>query len=40
MQSQRETPEFLKRDDVLKRVFRNMEKWYETGGEGRELVRK
>ena len=35
-----ETPEFMKRDTVLKTVRANMQAWHEIGGEGREPVRR
>ncbi|KAM5538825.1 hypothetical protein V8D89_007547 [Ganoderma adspersum] len=34
------SPEFLKRDDVLKRVRRNMQSWHEISVEGSDAVRK
>ncbi|RPD60842.1 eukaryotic translation initiation factor SUI1 family protein [Lentinus tigrinus ALCF2SS1-6] len=35
-----DTPEFMKRDDVLKRVRANMQTWHEIRVEGRDTVRK
>ncbi|KAH9887063.1 eukaryotic translation initiation factor SUI1 family protein [Cubamyces lactineus] len=35
-----ETPEFMKRDDVLKRIRAHMQTWHEIRAEGRDLVRK
>ena len=35
-----ETPEFMKRDDVLKRIRANMQTWHEIRAEGRDVVRK
>ncbi|KAI0334161.1 eukaryotic translation initiation factor SUI1 family protein [Cubamyces sp. BRFM 1775] len=35
-----ETPEFMKRDDVLKRVREHMQTWHEIRADGRDVVRK
>ncbi|KAI0370925.1 eukaryotic translation initiation factor SUI1 family protein [Pilatotrama ljubarskyi] len=35
-----DTPEFMKRDEVLKRVRANMQTWHEIKAEGRDVVRK
>lgn len=35
-----ETPEFIKRDDVLNRIRTNMQEWYEMRTEGGETLRK
>ena len=35
-----DTPDFMKRDEVLKRVRANMQTWHEISGEDRETVRK
>ncbi|KAI0351003.1 eukaryotic translation initiation factor SUI1 family protein [Trametes cingulata] len=35
-----DTPEFMKRDEVLKRIRNNMQTWHEIKAEGREVVRK
>ena len=36
----KDTPEFMKRDEVLKRVRANMQTWHEIRVEGREPARK
>lgn len=35
-----DSPEFLKRDEVLKRVRANMQTWHEISVEGKDPVRK
>lgn len=35
-----DVPEFLKRDEILKRVRANMQTWHEISVEGRDVVRK
>ncbi|KAI0651354.1 eukaryotic translation initiation factor SUI1 family protein [Trametes meyenii] len=35
-----DTPDFMKRDEVLKRVRAHMQTWHEIGAEGRDVVRK
>ncbi|KAI0632800.1 eukaryotic translation initiation factor SUI1 family protein [Trametes polyzona] len=35
-----DTPEFMKRDEVLKRVRAHMQTWHEISTEGRDVVRK
>ncbi|KAI8972535.1 eukaryotic translation initiation factor SUI1 family protein [Trametes punicea] len=35
-----ETPEFMKRDEVLRRVRAHMQTWHEIRAEGRDVVRK
>ena len=35
-----DTPEFLKRDEVLKRVRAHMQTWHEISIEGRDTIRK
>ena len=35
-----DTPEFMKRDDVLKRVRVNMQPWHEIRVEGRDTIQK
>ena len=40
IKGEEDTPEFMKRDEVLRRVRVNMQAWHEIGGEGCEQVRK
>lgn len=35
-----DTPEFMKRDEVLKLIRAHMDAWHEITAEGREVVRK
>ncbi len=35
-----DTPDFMKRDEVLKRVRAHMQTWHEIRVEGRDVVRK
>ena len=35
-----ESPDFLKRDDALKRIRANMQNWHEIGLEGSDPIRK
>lgn len=35
-----DVPEFLKRDEILKRLRANMQTWHEISAEGRDVVHK
>lgn len=35
-----DSPDFMKRDDILKRIRANMQSWHEVGLEGGDTVRK
>ena len=36
----RNTPDFMKRDDAMKKIEQNMQRWFEMKTEGNEPVRK
>ena len=35
-----DTPDFMKRDDAMKKIQQNMQRWYEVRSEGNDPVRK